>query len=169
MYFGSKPIQIQPMLRLNLILKKSSKQGKKIQIQPMLRLNTFTAHPPNGKTPYSNTTNVKVKSCINFTLFTFKINSNTTNVKVKCVSNIVMQSLVSCFIQIQPMLRLNVWVLLLYVTSVLYSNTTNVKVKYFQIGYKKGRIRIQIQPMLRLNPGFYNSTNPLSRFKYNQC
>ena len=84
-----------------------------IQIQPMLRLNTVILLEPSNSTPYSNTTNVKVKRYITAT--TIKINK----------------------IQIQPMLRLNFSLPRISTKETFNSNTTNVKVKLVQIGFIK--------------------------------
>ena len=62
--------------------------------------------------------------------YSLKQNSNTTNVKVKYTP---------------PALGI--------VTINAHSNTTNVKVKYRNKYMYRRYVKIQIQPMLRLNPG----------------
>ena len=53
----------------------------------------------------------------------------------------------------------------------MYSNTTNVKVKFcFGIGAPPASYLIQIQPMLRLNlHAIVYRQYLLDKFKYNQC
>ena len=54
-------IQIQPMLRLNLISSVNLPVSNDIQIQPMLRLNLLKYANSLITIQHSNTTNVKVK------------------------------------------------------------------------------------------------------------
>ena len=77
--------------------------------------------------PYSNTTNVKVKLYNKLYIKKKGLNSNTTNVKVKLPFAEALAALLQ--IQIQPMLRLN---LMMYIIMIML-------------------LSIQIQPMLRLN------------------
>ena len=50
------------------------------------------------------------------------------------------------------------------------SNTTNVKVKRKRLEHNVRRfLKIQIQPMLRLNVGGRKRKSRRERFKYNQC
>ena len=59
---GEENIQIQPMLRLNVLQLLTDWTYKDIQIQPMLRLNGELVYCNCQFETYSNTTNVKVKS-----------------------------------------------------------------------------------------------------------
>ena len=99
----------------------------------------------------SNTTNVKVKLVIYSSWKLVAFYSNTTNVKVKCRGNCLFASLYNIqiqpmlrlnrgfcrsgvgnkSIQIQPMLRLNYQATSAPSGPNLYSNTTNVKVKFY--------------------------------------
>ena len=60
----SAVIQIQPMLRLNCQQYKPALDVLSIQIQPMLRLNLFMRQQPHYHRQNSNTTNVKVKHAV---------------------------------------------------------------------------------------------------------
>ena len=75
----------------------------------------------------SNTTNVKVKLYLNGSKSEGLKHSNTTNVKVK--RTFVLFAKQSGYIQIQPMLRLNITTETFTKNSNTHSNTTNVKVK----------------------------------------
>ena len=94
----------------------------------------------------SNTTNVKVKLISDCYFFYKKLYSNTTNVKVK-QERAKSVSWYYNYIQIQPMLRLNM------------DNREQAKKP----------APIQIQPMLRLNNDSLIELIYSTTFKYNQC